>query len=140
MSPGLDLEGFFKFATALGINNVELRNDLPGGKILDNFSAEEIIALAERYGIQIITINTIQHFNLGALLDQVYANVKDMVRIATAIGCDAIVLCPHNDVEDTRTQEQFYADTVAALKKLASLFEESGITGLVEPLGFEECS
>jgi 2-keto-myo-inositol isomerase len=50
------------------------------------------------------------------------------------------VLCPHNDVKDTRTPEQFYTDTVAALKKLAPLFEESGITGLVEPLGFEECS
>ena len=33
--PTLDLDGFFKFSTELGINKVELRNDLPGGKILD---------------------------------------------------------------------------------------------------------
>lgn len=138
--PTLDLEGFFQFTADLGINKVELRNDLPGGKILDNASPGDVTALAEKYGIQIITINAVQHFNLGALLNQVYTNVKDLLRTASAIGCGAIVLCPHNDVEDTRTQEQFYADTVAALKKLAPLFAESGITGLVEPLGFEESS
>jgi 2-keto-myo-inositol isomerase len=138
--PTLNLEDFFKLTTELGLSKVELRNDLPGGKILDNFSAKEVTALAERYGIQIITINAIQHFNLGALLEQVYANVKDMLHTASVIGCGAVVLCPNNDVEDRRTQEQFYVDTVVALKKLAPLFDESGITGLVEPLGFEESS
>ncbi len=140
MCPALDLEGFFKFTAALGLSKVELRDDLPGGKILDSFSAEDAIDLAEKYGIQIITINAAQRFNLGALLEQAYADVNDMLRTASAIGCGAIVLCPNNDVEDTRTQEQCCAETVAALQKLAPLFEESGITGLVEPLGFEESS
>jgi 2-keto-myo-inositol isomerase len=77
---------------------------------------------------------------LGALLDQVYEETRNMLTIAAAIGCGAIVLCPNNDVEDKRSQEQCYNETVAALKKLAPLLEERGIIGLVEPLGFEECS
>lgn len=138
--PALDLEGFFTLTRELGLNKVELRNDLPGGQILDDASPEEVTALAEKYEIQIITINALQHFNLGSLLDQVSANLKAMVHTASAIGCGAVVLCPHNDVEDTRTPEQFYAETVTALKTLAPLFEESGVAGLVEPLGFEESS
>ena len=138
--PGLDLENFFKFTKDLGLSKVELRNDLPGGRILDDSSPEDAKALAEQYGLQILTINAIQKFNLGSVLEQVYHELKDMLQTASAIGCGAIVLCPNNDVEDTRTPEQFYNDTVAALKKLAPLFEESGVIGLVEPLGFEECS
>ena len=140
IAPDLDLERFFKFTQELGLSKVELRNDLPGGRILDDMSPADAKALADSYGIQILTINAIQQFNLGAVLEQVYAETREMLTIAAAIGCGAIVLCPNNDVEDTRTQEQFYRETRAALQKLAPLFEESGITGLVEPLGFEECS
>lgn len=138
--PGPGLEGFFKLTKELGLANVELRNDLSGGKVLDNSSPEDVKALTEKYGIQILTINAIQKFNLGKVLDQVYEETGEMLKTAAAIGCGAVVLCPNNDVEDKRTQEQFYSETVAALQKLAPLFEESGITGLVEPLGFEECS
>jgi 2-keto-myo-inositol isomerase len=138
--PTLDLENFFKLTKDLGLNKVELRNDLPDGKILDNYSPKEVKALAEQYKIQILTINAIQKFNLGSLLDQVYTEVKAMLKTASAIGCGAVVLCPNNDVKDQRTQAQFYGDTVAALKKLAPLFEEHSVTGLIEPLGFAECS
>ncbi len=140
IAPDLDLEIFFKFTQELGLSKVELRNDLPGGKILDNLSPADVKSLADSYGIQILTINAIQKFNLGAVLEQVYADTRKMLTSAASIGCGAIVLCPNNDVDDKRTQEQFYSETQAALQKLAPLFEESGITGLIEPLGFEECS
>jgi 2-keto-myo-inositol isomerase len=138
--PGLDLEGFFKLTQGLGLSKVELRNDLPGGKMLDDFSSQEVKALTDRYGMRILTINAIQQFNLGSLLDQVYQELQEMLKTASAIGCGAIVLCPNNDVADTRTQDQCFRETVAALKKFAPLFEENGMIGLVEPLGFEECS
>ncbi len=140
VSPELNLEGFFKLTKDLGLSKVELRNDLPGAEILDDYSPEKVKALTEKYEIQIITINAIQKFNLGVGLNTVYEELKEMLKTASAIGCSAVVLCPNNDVEDKRTPEQFYSETVTALKKLAPLFEESGITGLIEPLGFEECS
>lgn len=67
--PGLNLENFFKLTKDLGLNNVELRNDFPGGKILDDYAQDDVKALANTYGIQILTINAIQKFNLGAVLD-----------------------------------------------------------------------
>jgi len=140
LCPDLNPEKFFKLTRDLGLSKVELRNDLPGGKIPDDYSQEEVKTLADKYGIQILSINAIQQFNLGSVLDRVHEDVKEMLRTASAIGCGAVILCPNNDVEDRRIQEQFYSDTVAALKKLAPLFEESGISGLVEPLGFAECS
>lgn len=138
--PGLDLEKFFILTKELGLNFVELRNDLPGEQILDGMAAQEVNALTDKYGLRILTINAVQHFNLGSALDVVYAIVKAMLETAAALGCYGIVLCPHNDVNDTRTPEQCYQETVRALKELAPLFKDSEITGLVEPLGFEECS
>ncbi len=138
--PSLGLESFFQLTREIGLNKVELRNDLPGGKILDDYSPEEVYAMTDRMGIQVITINAIQQFNLAPVRDRVYEDVIATIETARAIGCQGIVLCPNNDVQDSRVPEEFYQDTVTALKKLAILFKESGIIGLVEPLGFEECS
>jgi len=138
--PGLGLEGFLRLTGELGLNKVELRNDLPGGKILDDYSPDQVNAMADQLGIQVITINAVQQFNLIPAWDRVVEDVNRMLETARAIGCPNIVLCPNNDVEDRRTAEAFYQDTVTALTKLALFFKQSGITGLVEPLGFEECS
>jgi 2-keto-myo-inositol isomerase len=138
--PGLGLERFFRLARELGLDKVELRNDLAGGKILDDYSPDQVKAMTDQLGIEVISINAIQHFNLVPAWDRVVEDVNRMVATARAIGCPNIVLCPNNDVQDRRTAQAFYQDTVTALKKLAPLFEQSGITGLVEPLGFEECS
>ena len=134
--PGLDLISFFSIHQGIGLNKVELRNDLPGGKILDDYSPEEVNTMTDQLGIQVISINAVQHFDLVHVWDRVYENVNRMIETAQAIGCQSIVLCPNNDVQDTRTANEFYRDTVTALIKLAPLFKESGITGLVEPLGF----
>ena len=40
--PDLNLEDFFKFTADLGLNKVELRNDLPGKGVIDTYSPEEI--------------------------------------------------------------------------------------------------
>ena len=138
--PALGLKSFFRLTREIGLNKVELRNDLPGGKILDDYSPEEVNAMTDQLGIQVITINAIQHFNLVPVWDRVCEDVNKMIETARAIGCQGIVLCPNNDVQDTRTAAEFYRDTVTTLNKLAPLFEESGITRRVEPLGFEECS
>jgi 2-keto-myo-inositol isomerase len=138
--PGLGLEGFFRLTGELGLNKVELRNDLGSGKILDDYRPDQVNAMTDQLGIQVITINAIQHFNLVAAWDRVVEDVTGMIETARAIGCPNIVLCPNNDIQDRRTAQAFYQDTITALDKLAPLFKKSGITGLVEPLGFEECS
>ena len=89
--PSLDLDHFFKLTRDIGLSSVELRNDLPGGQIIDNLSTKQVRALANKYQIRILTINTVQKFNLGAVLDDVYNDVQKMINTASAIGCPPII-------------------------------------------------
>lgn len=135
--PDLNLEDFFKFTADLGLNKVELRNDLPGKGVIDTYSPEEIKDLLKKYGIEILTINALQKFNLGVVLQQA---IKELISLSLSIGCKAIVLCPNNDVNDRRNSKEIFKETVGALKSFAPLFEESNLLGYVEPLGFKESS
>ncbi len=42
--PSLGLEDFFRLAAELGLSKVELRNDLPGGRIVDDMPPERAAA------------------------------------------------------------------------------------------------
>lgn len=138
--PDLNLEDFFKFTADLGLNKVELRNDLPGKGVIDTYSPEEIKDLLKKYGIEILTINALQKFNLGVVLQQAIKELKELINLSLSIGCKAIVLCPNNEVNDRRNSKEIFKETVGALKSFAPLFEESNLLGYVEPLGFKESS
>lgn len=138
--PDLNLEDFFKFTADLGLNKIELRNDLPGRGIIDTYSPEQIKDLLKKYGIEILTINALQKFNLGEVLQQAIKELKELINLSLSIGCKAIVLCPNNDVNDRRNSKEIFKDTVGALKSFTPLFEESNLLGYVEPLGFKESS
>jgi len=138
--PAASLEEFFKLSSDMGLNKVELRNDLEGIGIIDSCSPRQAKRLSEKYDIKILTINALQKFNLGAVLPRVLGELKELIRLAVAIDCAAIVLVPNNDINDKRRSEAILNETVAALKAFAPLFGDSGILGYIEPLGFEECS
>jgi len=138
--PKIGLEDFFKFTKDLGLNKIELRNDLPGGKIIDDYNPEEVKGLLKKYGVEILTINALQKFNLGTILPDTMEELKKLIAFSSSIDCKAIVLCPNNDVEDNRNPNDIFKETVASLKAFGPLFRDSGIEGYLEPLGFEECS
>jgi len=138
--PKLKLEDFYKFTKDLDLDKIELRNDLPGGKIIDSYTAGQLEELSKKYGVEILTINALQKFNLGAILPQAIKELKKLINLSLSIGCKAIVLCPNNDVNDKRNPEEIFKETVKALKSFGSLFQDSGMQGYLEPLGFEECS
>jgi 2-keto-myo-inositol isomerase len=138
--PHVGIEEFFAITAELGLGKVELRNDLPGGRIIDELSPDQVKRLAARHKIQILTINALQKFNLPVNFGKATKELNRLIELARSIGCRAIVLCPNNDKADTRTAEQSLRDTVAALKAFRSRFEESGILGYMEPLGFPESS
>ncbi|CAI1102919.1 TIM barrel protein [Serratia proteamaculans] len=136
IAPNLDLEPFFSLVKRCGLSKVELRNDMPSGKVTDNLSNDQLNALAAKYGIEIITINALGRFNL--LDDQagLLENAEALLSQAQAIHSQALVLCPHCSAGDRRSEEQKKTDTLAALKLLAPLFKQYGVQGYVEPLGF----
>ena len=138
--PKLKLEDFFKFTKDLDLNKIELRNDLPGGKIIDDYSPEQLKDLSKKYGVEILTINALQKFNLDAILPKTLEELKKLTDLSQFIGCKAIVLCPNNEVNDKRDLEEIFKDTVKALKSFGPLFKDRGMQGYLEPLGFEECS
>lgn len=138
--PNLKLEDFYKFTVDLGLNKIELRNDLPGGKIIDGYTPGQLKELSKKYGVEILTINALQKFNLDAILPETIKELKKLINLSLSIGCRAIVLCPNNDVADKRNSEEIFEETVKALKSFGPLFQDSGIQGYLEPLGFEECS
>jgi 2-keto-myo-inositol isomerase len=138
--PAASLEAFFKLCADIGLYKIELRNDLEGIGIIDPYSPQQVKRLCEKYGIKILTINALQKFNLGAVLPKVLEELKQLIRLSVAIDCAAIVLVPNNDINDKRRSGAILKETVAALKAFGPLFEDSGIWGYIEPLGFEECS
>jgi len=138
--PKLKLEDFFKFAKNLGLNKIELRNDLPGGKIINGYTPGQLKELSKKYGVEILTINALQKFNLGVILPETIKELKKLINLSLSIGCKAIVLCPNNDVNDKRGSGEIFEETVKALKSFGPLFQDSGMRGYLEPLGFKESS
>ncbi|MGC1021326.1 TIM barrel protein [Pantoea agglomerans] len=133
IAPSLTLPQFFKLVSQLGIHNVELRNDMPSGRVTDDLTGDEVKALARESGIRIVTINALYPFN--QLNEEVLQRTRQLLSDAQAVGAESLVLCPLNDGTPISA-----ADTVNALKTLAPLFAETGIQGLVEPLGFPQSS
>jgi 2-keto-myo-inositol isomerase len=138
--PDLPLREFMRLAHELGVSGVELRNDLGNRSIIDSCTPAEVRSMAEASGITMLSINALQRFNLLEAIQEVEQELVSLVDIATKIGCKAIVLCPNNDVRDQRSRERMQEETVACLKALRHYFEESGLLGMVEPLGFSESS
>jgi 2-keto-myo-inositol isomerase len=138
--PKLNLKDFFKLTKDLDLNKIELRNDLPGGEIIDCYSREQLKELSKKYGVEILTINALQKFNLGAILPETIKELKKLINLSLSIGCKAIVLCPNNDVNDKRGSGKIFEETVKSLKSFGPLFQDSEMQGYLEPLGFEECS
>lgn len=138
--PSLGLEEFFRLAAEVGLSKVELRNDLPGARIVDGMKPEQALALAERHRVRVITINALQKFNLSSAREKTTRELESMIGLAAAIRCPALVLCPNNDPRDTRNPQTRLDETADALRAFGPLFSARQMLGYVEPLGFAESS
>uniref|UniRef100_UPI0028967720 TIM barrel protein n=1 Tax=Pantoea eucalypti TaxID=470933 RepID=UPI0028967720 len=129
IAPRLSLEAFFQLVQRLGLSKVELRNDMPGGSVTDDLSTDQLRALADRYHIDIISINALYPFN--HIDDALLSRAEALLQTAQQIGAKALVMCPLNEGITVSPQQ-----TQAAMQALAPRFAHYGILGLVEPLGF----
>jgi 2-keto-myo-inositol isomerase len=136
-APQLDLPAFFGLARGLGITEVEIRNDIAGKPIADGTAAAKVRTLAEEAGVAIITINALQRFNHWS--PEREAEAVALARYARDSGSRALILVPANDGTG-RADGERQRNVRTALKALSPVLSDAGITGLVEPLGFEICS
>jgi 2-keto-myo-inositol isomerase len=136
-APAMPPRAFFALARALGIDAVEIRNDLAGNAILDGTPPEDIARAAAEAGVEIVSINALYPFNVWN--DERAAQATALAEYARACGARALVLVPSNDGSGRANGER-QGNLRIALKALAPILAERGLTGLVEPLGFETCS
>ena len=137
VAPNLGYEAFFDLAKSLGIEGVEIRNDI-ATSLMDMASARKVRGLAEVRGLTVISVNALQRFNQWSAARAKEA--KELASYAAAAGAKSLVLCPVNDATFTPSNAERLGGLRAALTSLAPILKDHGINGLVEPLGFAECS
>ena len=137
-APRIPFAEFAAMIKRLGVEAIEIRNDLPGVELADGTRALDIAAAAKANGLVVRSINALQRFEQFDAARE--AEARDLIKYAAESGTQALVLCPTNSRKDARTPEQRHADLVNALRQLKPLLDAAGLVGLVEPLGFEECA
>lgn len=137
VAPKLPPEAFFALAQKLGAAEVEIRNDLAGNAIIDGTSPETIRRAADIAGVSIISVNALQRFNEWTPTRE--AEAIALADYARNCGAKALVLVPKNDGTGRANGER-QGNLRVALKALMPILSSRGLTGLVEPLGFEICS
>jgi 2-keto-myo-inositol isomerase len=134
--PQLPLPEFLRLAADLGMKYVEVRNDVPGQPVLDGLSDAELRKAQADTGVQILTINALYPFERGQTLPATLEKLKGLIADARRVGCPHIVMCPFNELGDTRPAAQRAEELVATLNAYGPLLAAAGMVGLVEPLGF----
>ncbi|MEQ5872726.1 TIM barrel protein [Sagittula sp. NFXS13] len=126
-TPKLSVQDFFAMVRRLGSDKVEIRNDIPD--VMNTLAPGEVKAAAEAAGVTILSINALYPFNVWS--GDLPARAETMADYAAACGAKALVMCPLNDGTSVSRD-----DLVEALKNMAPILRERGLTGLVETLGF----
>ncbi|TNC69141.1 TIM barrel protein [Rubellimicrobium roseum] len=128
--------GLLDTAQALGCVGVEVRNDLPQ-PLFDGLAPEAAGELAREKGLRILALAEVKRFNdwSDAKRDEALA----LMKTAQACGAEAVALIPRNDNGGMGNGER-QANLRVALRELKPMLEDHGLTGLVEPLGFEICA
>jgi 2-keto-myo-inositol isomerase len=133
-APGLGVAEFFALARGLGLDKVEMRNDLDGAPIADGTPAQEVRREAKAGGVEILTINALQRFNEWSLRRE--AEARELACYAKECGAKALVLVPVNDASFRRAEKERLDGLREALRGLKPILLENGLKGFVEPLGF----
>lgn len=137
-APRIPFGEFVALVKRLKVGAIEIRNDLPGVEMVDGAAAKDIGAAARDHGLVIRSINALQRFEQFDAARE--AEARDMIQYAVDCGAQALVLCPTNSRLDARSADKRHGDLVHALSRLKPMLDDNGLTGLVEPLGFEECA
>ena len=135
-APRLELGDFFGLARSLGLTRSRSATISPATR----FSMERRRRRCGRWpttaGVSIISINALQRFNEWTRARTRGGRAR---RLCEGLRRKALVLVPVNDGTGRANGER-QGNLRVALKALKPILSSRGITGLVEPLGFEICS
>ena len=137
VAPRLGYNAFFDLALSLGVNAVEIRNDIPTA-LMGIKNAKLIGKLAKDKGITIINVNALQRWNQWNKPKADEA--KKLAEYTALTGAKNLILVPTNDTKFMPSLEARLEGLHVALDGLKSILKDHGLIGCVEPLGFVECS
>ncbi len=129
LCPKVSAEALIDYAVQLGLDAIELRNDVNENSLVNVEQAKAVGVKAKSAGVRILTINAVYPFNVWD--NELKEKAEKLAELAEACGAEALVLCPLND-GNQRTKEQ----VKESLTHLKAIFDKHGIKGYVEPLGF----
>jgi 2-keto-myo-inositol isomerase len=137
VAPTLGYAEFFDLALRLGVNAVEIRNDIATSK-MGNKNAKDIARLANAKGITIINVNALQRWNQWSKAKAAEAN--RLAEYTALTGAKNLILVPTNDTKFKPAEQARRDGILEALLGLKDILKDHGLIGCVEPLGFKECS
>jgi 2-keto-myo-inositol isomerase len=137
VAPKLGYNAFFDLALSLGVNAVEIRNDIPSA-LMGNKNAKLIGTLAKDKNITVINVNALQRWNQWSKAKADEA--RKLAEYTALTGAKNLILVPTNDKAFRPSTEERLDGLRVALDGLKSILKDHGLIGCVEPLGFVECS
>jgi 2-keto-myo-inositol isomerase len=132
--PTRDIAGLASLARELGIEEVEIRNDIAGLPMADGTTGARVAPVLAGGGLKVLTVNALQRFNEWN--EQRAAEAEDLARETAASGAEALVLCPVNEAgwkPDAAARGRALRE---ALMALLPILRRHGLKGYVEALGF----
>jgi 2-keto-myo-inositol isomerase len=134
-SPSMTLAQFVVLAKAVGVDAIEVRNDIAGREFADGTKAEELRSILDAAGLRLASINALQRFNDWDRDREDEA--VSLIQYAATLGAPGIVLCPVVDDLHGWTESELEEKLRHSLRMLQPLLVEHGVTGYVEPLGMQ---
>lgn len=132
-APQLALPDFIALARAVGVQAVEIRNDIAGREFADGTPPAEIRARLDGAGLRVASVNALQRFNDWT--PERDTEARALVATAAALGAPGLVLCPVHTEDHGWTEAEAERNLREGLARLAPILRDHGVTGYVEPLG-----
>jgi 2-keto-myo-inositol isomerase len=135
-APKLGFAAFLDLAAELGCVGVEPRNDL-GRPVFDGIEPVRAGELARERGLRFIGLSEIYPFNDWN--ENRRAAVACLIETAQAAGAETVSLIPRVDARQGDGAERAKS-LRTVLAEILPMLHETGVVGLVEPIGFSTSS
>jgi 2-keto-myo-inositol isomerase len=134
-APQLPLAEFIALAARVGVQAVEIRNDIEGREFHDGTPASEVRARLQDAGLKVASVNALQRFNDWTPTRAQEAEA--IIAFAAALGAPGVVLCPVHNEDHGWTGTQAERNLRDGLRQLRPILQAHGVAGYVEPLGMK---
>lgn len=132
-APQLNLTEFAQLAAAVGVNAVEIRNDIENREFMDGTLPGDVKQVLIEFGLEVASVNALQRFNEWNPTRQDEA--QSLMAYAARLGAPGVVLCPVHHADHGWSESECERNLRNGLRELRPILADLGVKGYVEPLG-----